>query len=105
MAVHRVLLLGAGKIGGAIAKLLASSGDYDVLVGDADDAALKRIARSAKVQTARVDATREPALRRLMRGRTAVVSACSFNVNPTIAHAAASAGASDVHLPEAVDTP
>src|SRR5207249_4998570 len=36
MSLHRVLLLGAGKIGGAIAKLLASSGHYDVIRGDPD---------------------------------------------------------------------
>jgi saccharopine dehydrogenase-like NADP-dependent oxidoreductase len=104
MALHRLLLLGAGKIGGAIAKLLASSGDYEVVVGDTDEAALKRIAHAAKVQTSLVDATRESALRKLMRGRTAVVSATSFNVNPTIARAAAAAGASYFDLTEDVET-
>ena len=32
--MHRVLLLGAGKIGRMIARLLVDSGDYDVLVID-----------------------------------------------------------------------
>ena len=40
--MHRVLLLGAGKIGRMIAKLLTSTPDYEVLVADADHAALAR---------------------------------------------------------------
>jgi len=32
--MHRVLLLGAGKIGRMIARFLMDSGDYHVLVGD-----------------------------------------------------------------------
>jgi saccharopine dehydrogenase-like NADP-dependent oxidoreductase len=99
-----ILLLGAGKIGGAIAKLLASAGDYDVLVGDADAAALRRIAKSAKVRTVRVDASREASLRKLMKGRRAVISACSFQVNPGIARAAAAAGASYFDLTEDIET-
>jgi saccharopine dehydrogenase-like NADP-dependent oxidoreductase len=104
MANHRVLLLGAGKIGGAIAKLLASSGDYDVLVGDADEKALTRISDAAGVQSACVDAASEPAIRKLLAGRDAVISACSYNVNPTIARAAASAGTSYFDLTEDVET-
>ena len=58
-----VLVLGAGKIGGAIAKLLSSSGDYDVLVGDVDELALKRVANPTKVKTAKVDVSSGPAIR------------------------------------------
>jgi 3-hydroxyacyl-CoA dehydrogenase len=43
--MQRVLLVGAGKIGGTIASFLSRSGDYDVLVADADDASLRRVAR------------------------------------------------------------
>ena len=43
--MHRVLLLGAGKIGRMIARLLVDSGDYDVIVGDVSRAALERIAK------------------------------------------------------------
>ena len=35
--MHRVLLLGAGKIGRMIARFLMDSGDYDVLVGDVSE--------------------------------------------------------------------
>ena len=101
---HPILLLGAGKIGGGIAKLLTSSGDYDVLVGDANAAALKRIAQTTKVRTVRVDAASEPAIRKLLKGRRAVISACSFQVNPGIARAAAATGASYFDLTEDVET-
>src|SRR5437588_5732255 len=102
--MHSILLLGAGKIGGAIAKLLSSSGDYDVLVGDASQEALDRIAHWAKVRTARIDAGKPGALRKAMRNQTAVISACSYSVNPGIAQAAKEAGASYFDLTEDVAT-
>ena len=104
MGQHSILLLGAGKIGGAIAKLLAGSGDYELLVGDADAAVLERVARGVKISTALIDATNEADLRRHMTGRRAVISACSFQVNAGIARAAAEAGASYFDLTEDVDT-
>jgi saccharopine dehydrogenase-like NADP-dependent oxidoreductase len=99
-----VLLLGAGKIGGAMAKLLASSGDYDVLVGDVDDAALKRIANWAKVKTIKLDVSNAEALRELMKGRKVAISALSFHLNPTIAQTAAECGLSYFDLTEDVET-
>jgi saccharopine dehydrogenase-like NADP-dependent oxidoreductase len=99
-----VLLLGAGKIGGAIARLLAGSGDYDVRVGDASDAALSRLAASPNLDTVRLEVTDDGALRRAMQGRRVVVSACSFDVNEGIARAALEAGLSYFDLTEDVDT-
>jgi saccharopine dehydrogenase-like NADP-dependent oxidoreductase len=99
-----VLVLGAGKIGGAIAKLLSSSGDYDVLVGDVDESALKRLANLGKVKTAKVDVSSGPAIRKLMKDRKAVISACSFNLNPGIATEAAEGGLSYFDLTEDVET-
>jgi saccharopine dehydrogenase-like NADP-dependent oxidoreductase len=97
---HRVLLLGAGKIGSAIAGLLTASGDYDVLAGDVDEAALKRLAKSSGAKTIRVSAADGNAVKRAMKDRDAVVSACSFNVNPTIAKVALDAGISYFDLTE-----
>ena len=99
-----VLVLGAGKIGGAIAKLLSSSGDYDVLVGDVDEAALKRLANLGKAKTAKVDVASGPAIRKLMKDRKAVISACSFNLNSGIATEAAEGGLSYFDLTEDVET-
>jgi saccharopine dehydrogenase-like NADP-dependent oxidoreductase len=108
--MKRVLLLGAGKIGSTIAKLLGHTGEYDVCVGDADEAALGRVRRwadadaGASVETLRVDAANPFAVRAALDGRDAVVSACSFNVNTGIATAALEAGASYFDLTEDVET-
>ena len=99
-----VLLLGAGKIGGAMAKLLASSGDYDVLVGDVDGAALKRIANWAQVKTTQVDVSSAASLKELMKGRKVAISALSFSLNAAIAQAAAEGGLSYFDLTEDVET-
>ena len=47
--MYRVLLLGAGKIGSAIAHFLSNTGDYDVLVADSDGASLQRVTEIADV--------------------------------------------------------
>src|SRR5437660_1689294 len=94
MAMHSVLLVGAGKIGTAIARFLSASGDYDVLVADQDQQALNRVGKIADVQLMQLDVTNPAALSRAVSGRQSVVSAVSFNVNPTIAQATLEAGAS-----------
>jgi saccharopine dehydrogenase-like NADP-dependent oxidoreductase len=103
-AMNRVLLLGAGKIGGAIARFLTHTGDYDVLVGDSDSAALKRLADSAGVSTITLSAGDGAALRSAMHGRQAVVSALSFALNPSVAAAALDAGLSYFDLTEDRET-
>ena len=101
--MHSVLLLGAGKIGSVIAKLLAAAGDYDVLVADGNAEALARLeSRMPNVATLPMEVGDEAALRDAMRGRAAVVSACSYDVNPIVACAAAAAGISYFDLTEDV---
>jgi len=102
--MHSVLLLGAGKIGSAIARFLQHSGDYDVLVADQDPAALARVGESASVPTLRLDAADEMALASAMRGRNSVVSALTFSANAAIARAALTAGCSYFDLTEDVAT-
>src|SRR3954467_4329829 len=104
MSMHSVLLVGAGKIGTAIARFLSASGDYDVLVADQDQQALNRVGKIAEVQLMQLDVTNPAALSRAVSGRQSVVSAVSFNVNPTIAQAALDAGASYFDLTEDVAT-
>ena len=41
--MHRVLILGAGKIGALISGLLAESGSYKVQLGDIDGAAAEAV--------------------------------------------------------------
>jgi saccharopine dehydrogenase-like NADP-dependent oxidoreductase len=102
--MHHVLLLGAGKIGRAIAKLLSHCGDYDVLVGDVDERALARVENLPNVTTRRVDVANQEDLRAAMAGRHSVLSACSFAVNPGIAYAALNTGLSYFDLTEDVAT-
>jgi len=89
--VHRVLLLGAGKIGQMIARLLADAGDYHVVVGDVSPAALERVAARVGVETVRVDVDSPGRLEEAMAGRDSVISALSFHLNPRVAEAALSA--------------
>ena len=102
--MYRILLLGAGKIGSAIAQFLSNTGDYDVLVGDADEQSLARIEQIADVKTVQLSAADSSALRSAMKGRQAVVSALSFAPNPGVAQAALEEGLSYFDLTEDRET-
>ena len=102
--MHRVLLLGAGKIGRMIARFLMDSGDYDLLVGDVNDAALERVAKLTGTATQQIDAASSAELAAAMRGVQTVISALSFHHNPAVAQAALEAGASYFDLTEDVAT-
>ncbi len=103
-APTRVLLLGAGKIGRMIAGFLSSSGDYDVLVADADPAALARIGSHRLITTRQLDVSDAKQLRAAMVNRTHVISALSFAHNPAVAEAALELGLSYFDLTEDVQT-
>src|SRR4051794_39854276 len=102
--MHTVLLLGAGKIGRMIAHLLATSGDYDVLVGDADSAALDRLRAKLDIKTLQVDADDPVQIASAMDGRRVVVSALSYRHNALVAQAALKTGASYFDLTEDIAT-
>lgn len=102
--MHRILLLGAGKIGSAIAKLLVHSGDFDVFVGDIEQRALDRLAAGLTVKTLRLDIGDSAALRSAMAGVQTVISACTFEANVRIAEAALASGVSYFDLTEDVAT-
>ncbi|MEQ9461730.1 MAG: saccharopine dehydrogenase C-terminal domain-containing protein [Phycisphaeraceae bacterium] len=99
-----VLLLGAGKIGTAIATFLKSTGEYDVLVGDVNESALAIVSERAGVSTRRVDVTDRSQLLDALKGRTVVISALSYMFNPLVAETALEAGASYFDLTEDVET-
>ncbi len=102
--MRKVLLLGAGKIGRTIAKLLASSGDFDVLVGDSDPDSLQRVRAQSNVEVVRLDADDRPAIATAVRGRGAVISALSYRHNPAVASVALDAGVSYFDLTEDLAT-
>jgi saccharopine dehydrogenase-like NADP-dependent oxidoreductase len=105
-----VMVVGAGRIGASIAKLLHATGDYDVIVADRDSDALGRITAAAPLRTFRLEVEGGvEQLKQRLRAlpgcpKVAVISACSFDVNRSIALAALEAGVSYFDLTEDVET-
>jgi saccharopine dehydrogenase-like NADP-dependent oxidoreductase len=100
-----VLLLGAGKIGRMIARLLIDTGDYNVRVADVEPAALSRVKQQTPAASVhQLDAESHEALLELMQGCRAVISALSFRHNPAVARAALEAGISYFDLTEDRET-
>ncbi len=97
-------ILGAGKIGRAIARLLHHSGDYVVRVGDVSDAALNSLVAETPVDTQVLNVSDDVAVGDFCHGLDAVVSACSFDVNQGIAKVALEYGVSYFDLTEDVAT-
>ncbi len=102
--MYPVALVGAGKIGSATAKFLADTGDYDVLVLDQDAGSLERVKQVAKASTQAIDVLDAAALAKALAGRRSVMSAVSYQQNPTIARVALEQGASYFDLTEDVET-
>jgi len=97
----RIVLLGAGHIGQAIARWLADSGDYEVTVADRDAAALARLAAHG-LATQVADTADPHVLLGLLRGRQAVVNALPYQLATTVAGAAREAGCHYFDLTEDV---
>ncbi|PZU88823.1 MAG: saccharopine dehydrogenase [Shinella sp.] len=99
-----IVVMGAGKIGGAIALMLAASGDYRVTVADRSEAQLAAIEAHPAITTAVVDISNAAALDALLKGRFAVLSAAPFHLTGAIAEAAARTGTYYLDLTEDVAT-
>jgi len=100
---RKVLILGAGKIGGAIVDLLHASGDYTITLADNDAAFLKQ-AGGKKARTEKIDVANAKALAKVAKGQDAVLSALPFFLNPGVAKVCAEAGANYFDLTEDVAT-
>src|SRR5437667_11219784 len=101
--MHRVLLLGAGKIGRMIARLLIDSGDYAVTVGDVSPDACDLIAERIRgVKVFPVDVASPAEVAKAVAGCDSVISSLSYFLNPLVAETALAAGASHFDLTEAV---
>ncbi|ABC23607.1 saccharopine dehydrogenase family protein [Rhodospirillum rubrum] len=98
----RILLLGGGKIGEAIATLLGESGDYQIVVGDRSAQALAGVAALPGVTPLVIDASDEDAVAAAAGGAFAILSACPFFLTVGIARAARRAGAHYLDLTEDV---
>lgn len=91
--MHRVLILGGGKIGSLIAVLLGTTADYQLFLGDVniDSALLKRIADIANLNLVKLDATDEKALADFIKKNSiqAIISSLPYYHNVTVAKMAA----------------
>lgn len=100
--MHRVLLLGAGKIGKAIASYLSHAGDYEVTACDVSDANLKPLAGLARVRPMKLDVSSEQALAGAMKDQQAVLSALPYQFNRHVIPATLATGVSYFDLTEDV---
>ncbi len=109
--MHRVLVLGAGKIGSLIAGLLEESGDYAVTLADSRSGAAAEVAAAHKkvsggggIHALDLDATHLADLELALRGQRidAVVSSLPYYCNELVARAARSTGAHYFDLTEDV---
>lgn len=100
--MKQVMIVGAGKIGEAVASLLLSSGDYAVTLVDARREALDRIPEANGLERQAVDAADSRALAEAMAGHFAVISAAPFDLTTRIADAARMAGVHYLDLTEDV---
>jgi saccharopine dehydrogenase-like NADP-dependent oxidoreductase len=95
--MHRVLILGAGKIGALISGLLAESGSYSILLADVDGAAADAVVRAhgaGGLSALTLDAGDAQALRRHLQEHPvdAIVSSLPYYCNVAVAEAARKAG-------------
>jgi saccharopine dehydrogenase-like NADP-dependent oxidoreductase len=97
-----IVIVGAGKIGSMIAEFLGGSGDYGVTVVDRSQAQLDRLETSVPIKKTAIDITQADALRKLLSGKFAVLSAAPYHATRLIAEAAKSGGAHYLDLTEDV---
>jgi saccharopine dehydrogenase-like NADP-dependent oxidoreductase len=103
--MHRVIILGAGKIGRTIGCLLTACGDYAVTAADHDEKALELIkTRVPGATPERVDATNRAQLAEVMARHDIVISALSYAHNPLVAEVCADTGKSYFDLTEDRET-
>ena len=95
--MHRVLVLGAGKIGALIGGLLGESGDYDVQLADVDGKAAATVVDAhglPRLHPFELDATDQAALRAHLREHPvdAIASSLPYFCNVTVGRAARDLG-------------
>ncbi len=106
--MHRVLILGAGKIGALISGLLAESGSYQVQLADVSGSAAESVVRAHGIPhltSVTLDATDSVALERHLAAHPveAVISSLPFYCNVGVAEAARKAGTHYFDLTEDVE--
>jgi saccharopine dehydrogenase-like NADP-dependent oxidoreductase len=105
--MHRVLILGAGKIGALISGLLAESGSYAVFLGDVSGPTAEAVVRAhggSNLTAVALDASDSAALAHHLAAHPvdAVISSLPYYCNVGVAKAARAAGAHYFDLTEDV---
>ncbi|MDX2505119.1 MAG: saccharopine dehydrogenase C-terminal domain-containing protein [Gammaproteobacteria bacterium] len=98
--MHKIVILGLGRIGKSIARLLQDSGDYTLCLVDKFQHSVDKLDPDLKVQALTFDVTNKQQLLPLLQSNELVFSACSFKENPIIAETALEAGCSYFDLTE-----
>ncbi|MGO9802602.1 MAG: saccharopine dehydrogenase family protein [Steroidobacteraceae bacterium] len=106
--MHRVLVLGAGKIGALISGLLAESGSYKVQLADVDGAAAEAVVRGhggRELSAFALDASHGDVLERHLKTHPvdAVISGLPYHCNRGVAETARRAGIHYFDLTEDVE--
>jgi saccharopine dehydrogenase-like NADP-dependent oxidoreductase len=83
-----VAVIGAGKIGATVAGLLASTGDYQVILADRSPEVLGRLDRNERIRIATTDVEDSSELVNLLNGHFAVLNSAPFHLTTRIAEAA-----------------
>jgi saccharopine dehydrogenase-like NADP-dependent oxidoreductase len=102
--MKHVVVIGAGHIGSTIASLLSEAGDYRITVADHSAGQLAALGSQPRLDHAVLDVTDGPALRSLLAGKFAVLSAAPYHLTFPVAEAARAAGAHYLDLTEDVAT-
>jgi len=97
-----IVVVGAGKIGSTIADMLATTGDYRVIVVDRSASQLASLEVPAEVERREIDIEAPGVLEGVLAGKFAVLSAAPFHLTTRIAEAAASARVHYMDLTEDV---
>ena len=106
--MHKVLVLGAGKIGSLISGLLAESGDYEVHVADVNGDVARAVVDAHRLEHLHAhgfDARDPAALAAHLRAQPveAVISSLPYYCNVVVAEAARAAGMHYFDLTEDVE--
>jgi saccharopine dehydrogenase-like NADP-dependent oxidoreductase len=117
MAMKRVLVLGAGKVGKSVAELLLACGKgaYSVTLADRDEAPLREaeenlrrlkgsVKHAVEFSTRRADVTDPATVRQLLAGQDYVICMLPFNFVAGIAEAANELGVNYFDVTEDVET-
>ena len=105
--MHRVLVLGAGKIGALISGLLSESGQYEVHLADLDGATAEAVVKAhaaGALEPFELDAAHSGALSQHLKAHPveAIVSSLPYYCNVSVANAARAAAAHYFDLTEDV---